>query len=58
MHVINVLTRNEGMQRRVDRGCARVQVERAVRVHADHIVFNVCFWALDRRSVVERNELK
>ena len=39
MHVVDELCRDEAVQRRVDRGSARVQVERRVGLHADHVVF-------------------
>ena len=38
VHVVDVLAREEGVERRVDRGGARVEVEGRVRVHADHVV--------------------
>src|ERR1700730_4528076 len=39
MHVIDVLVRHVGVQRRVDAGGARVQIEGAVRQVAHHLVF-------------------
>ena len=38
MHVVDMLPRHEGVQRRVDRGRARVEVERAVGEVAHHLV--------------------
>ena len=39
MHVVDMLVRHEGVQRRVDRGGARIEVEGAVGQVADHLVF-------------------
>ena len=58
MHVIDVFARNKRVQRRVDRGRPWIQIEGAVRVHADHVVFHVGLRTFDRRSVVERNQFQ
>ncbi len=39
MHVIDMRERHETMQRRIDRGRARIEVEGAMRQEADHAVF-------------------
>ena len=39
MHVIDVRVRDEGVQRRVDRGGARIEIEGAMRKLAHHLVF-------------------
>ena len=46
MHVIDMLLRHIGMQRRVDGGGAGVEVEGAMRQIADHLVFE-CDAAID-----------
>ena len=41
VHVVDMLAREEAVQRGVDRRGARIQVEGGVVVHADHIVFGL-----------------
>ena len=50
MHMIHMRVRDEGMQRGVDAGCARVQRKGAMRQVADHLV-------LVREVAVERFQL-
>ena len=46
VHVVDMLARDERVQGRVDRGGAGVEVERGVRVHADHVVLGLRLEAL------------
>lgn len=39
VHVIDMVAGDEAVQRRVDAGCARIHVERAVRIEPHHLVF-------------------
>ena len=51
--VIDMPIGDEGVQRRVDRAGARIQVVDAMRVHGDHGVFDWRLDALDFRRVVD-----
>ena len=60
VHVVDVLARQEAVQRGVDRRSARIQVERRVIVHADHVVFGLGLEALilaGRVGLLEADEL-
>ncbi len=41
MHVIDMLSGNETVQRRIDRARARIEVECGVKIHRNHIVFGL-----------------
>ena len=45
MRVIDVLERNKRVERRVDGGRARIQIEGAMVVHRDHIIFGLALGA-------------
>ena len=68
VHVVDVLTRQEAVQRGVDRRSARIQVEGGVIVHADHVVFGLGLQSLvcaggvglleaDELVLIERGEV-
>ena len=60
MHVVDVLAREEAVQRGVDRRSARIQVERRVIVHADHVVLGLgleAFVRAGRVGLLEADEL-
>ena len=46
VRVVHMGVRDEAVERRIDRGGARIQVEGAMREHADHFVFGGRFQAL------------
>jgi hypothetical protein len=54
VHVVHVLARQEGVQRGVNRGRARVQVEGRVGLHADHVILGGGLEALVGARAVER----
>ena len=41
MHVIDMLAWNETVQRRIDRARARIEIERGVKVHRNHVVLSL-----------------
>jgi hypothetical protein len=45
VHVIDMFCRDKAMQRRVDRGGARVEIECAVTVRGNHVIFGGGFEA-------------
>ncbi len=54
VQVVHVTERHEGVERRVDRAGARVQVEDAVRVHRVHRVFDLGLGSPPRMAQVHR----
>ena len=57
VNVVDVRMRNEAVQRGIDRGCARVEVERAVIVERNHLVL-VLEAAIDRAEAEQLIEIE
>ncbi len=60
VHVIDVLAGEEGVQRGIDRGGARIEVERGVEIHVHHRVFGLgldAFVGLGGIDLLEGDEL-
>ena len=57
VNVVDVGMRNEAMQRGIDRGCARIEVESAVIVERDHLVL-VLEAAIDRAEPEQLVEIE
>ena len=57
MNVVDMAVRNEAVQRGVDRGCARIEIERAMVVERNHLVL-VLEAAIDRLEAEELVEIE
>ena len=52
--MVNMLVRNERVERSVNRRCTGVEVERAVRIHSDHRIFSRSFGSAFLRLQIDR----